>query len=150
MTTSLLVLHGPSLSRLGRREPAIYGTETLAQLDERLIARGAAAGFVVQCRQTNHEGALIDWLLAADDEGFVGVVLNAGAWAHTSLAVADAVRSIAPLPVIEVHLSNTVARDDVRHAALVGAACRGRIEGFGVGSYLLAVDALAAIVNGRW
>ena len=148
--TSLLVLHGPCLSRLGRREPAIYGTETLAELNKRLVARGAAAGFAVQCRQTNDEGTLIDWLLAGDDDGFVGVVLNAGAWAHTSLAVADAVRSIAPLPVVEVHLSNTVARDHVRHAAVVGAACRGRIEGFGVGSYVLAIDALVAMVGGRW
>ncbi len=150
MSMSLLVLQGANLSHLGRREPAIYGSETLLQLNERLAAHGVAAGCVVVCRQSNHEGALIDWLLAADDEGFAGVVLNAGAWAHTSLAIADAVRSIAPLPVVEVHLSNTVARDELRHTAVVGAACRGRIEGFGVGSYLLAIDALIAVVGARW
>lgn len=147
---SLLVLHGANLAHLGRREPSLYGTETLAELDARLVVRGNAHGFDVVTRHSNHEGDLIDWLLAASDDGFVGVVMNAGAWAHTSLALADAVRSIAPLPVVEVHLSNTVARDPSRHAAVVGAACRGRIEGFGAGSYLLAVDAVAALVNDRW
>ncbi len=150
MTTSLLVLHGANLSHLGRREPALYGTATLADLDARMVSHAASLGVRAVARQSNHEGDLIDWLLAAADEGFAGVVVNAGAWAHSSLAIADAVRSIAPLPVVEVHLSNTVARDDARHVAVVGAACRGRIEGFGPGSYLLAIEALVAIVAGRW
>ncbi len=151
MTSSaLLVLHGPNLSRLGRREPAVYGSTTLDELNTRLVSRGAEAGVAVSCRQSNHEGDLIDWLLAADDDGFFGVVMNAGAFAHTSLAIADAVRSIAPLPVIEVHLSNTVAREPIRHEAVVGAACRGRIEGFGIGSYVLALEAQLALRAAKW
>ncbi len=135
----VLVLHGPNLGHLGRREPERYGTETLADLDARIIAHGTALGLDVECRQTNHEGVLIDWLLAGDADA---VVMNAGALAHTSLALADAVRSIAPTPVIEVHLTNTVARDEARHAAPVGAACRARLEGFGGDGYLLALDGL--------
>jgi 3-dehydroquinate dehydratase II len=133
----VLVLHGPNLGHLGRREPARYGTETLGALDARIIAHGAALGLDVECRQTNHEGVLIDWLL---EGGVDAVVLNAGALAHTSLAVADAVRSIAPVPVVEVHISNTVAREEIRHAAVVGAACVARLEGFGGDGYLLALD----------
>ncbi len=140
----VLVLHGPNLGHLGRREPERYGTESLAGLDARVVAHGTSLGLLVECRQTNHEGVLIDWLL---EGGVDGVVLNAAAFAHTSLALADAVRSIAPTPVIEVHLTTTVARDDARHAAPVGAACRARIEGFGGDSYLLALEGLARILR---
>ena len=142
----VLVLHGPSLGRLGRRETAIYGTKTLRELDEGLGDVGAAMGLAVTSRQSNHEGVLIDAILAADDEGFVGVVLNAGAYAHTSLAIADAVRAIAPLPVVEVHLTNTAGREPERQRAVVGAACRGRIEGFGAGSYTLALHAISTLL----
>jgi 3-dehydroquinate dehydratase-2 len=145
--TRVLVLHGPNLGHLGRREPAVYGTTTLQQIDDALVNTGAALGLAVTCRQSNHEGALIDALLAAGDDGFGGVVLNAGAYAHTSLAIADAVRAIAPLPVVEVHLSNTAAREPERHNAVVGAACRGRIEGFGPGSYTLALHALSTLLS---
>jgi 3-dehydroquinate dehydratase-2 len=133
------------LSRLGRREPHLYGTESLAELDARLVACGAGLGLSVVCRQSNHEGQLIDWLLAAADDGTVGVALNPGAYAHSSLAIADAVRAVAPLPVVEVHLTNTAARDAVRHVATVGAACRARVEGFGGQGYELALAAIA-----RW
>ena len=136
----VVVLHGPSLGWLGRREPAVYGSETLGELNARLVSHGEALGLIVSCRQSNHEGELIDWLLADDREA---VVLNAGAYAHTSLAIADAIRAIAPLPVVEVHLSNTVARDIARHPAPVGAACRARLEGFGGDGYLLALDAVS-------
>jgi len=141
---SVLVLHGPNLGHLGRREPERYGRETLAELDARIIAHGTAIGLDVECRQTNHEGVLIDWLLAG---GADAVLMNAGALAHTSLALADAVRSIAPTPVIEVHLSNTVAREEIRHAAVVGAACRARLEGFGGDGYLLALDGLVRLLR---
>jgi 3-dehydroquinate dehydratase-2 len=143
----VLVLHGPSLGHLGRREPAIYGTTALSEVDESLAGAGSSIGLVVVCRQSNHEGALIDALLAAVDEGFAGVLLNAGAYAHTSLAIADAVRAISPLPVIEVHLSNTAAREPERQRAVVGAACRGRIEGFGPASYTLALQALSTLLS---
>jgi 3-dehydroquinate dehydratase-2 len=140
----VLVLHGPNLGHLGRREPHRYGTETLAELDARIVAHGTALGFDIECRQTNHEGVLIDWLLAGTADA---VVMNAGALAHTSLALADAVRCIAPTPVIEVHLTNTVARDEVRHTAIVGAACRARLEGFGGDGYLLALDGLVRLLR---
>jgi 3-dehydroquinate dehydratase-2 len=142
----VLVLHGPSLSHLGRREPSIYGTATLHDVDHAIDVAGRSLALSTTCRQTNHEGVLVDALLSAADDGFVGVVLNAGAYAHTSLAVADAVRAIAPLPVIEVHLSNTAAREPERHRAVVGAACRGRIEGFGPTSYTLALQALSSLL----
>lgn len=142
----VLVLHGPSLSHLGRREPSIYGTATLHDVDDAIAVAGRSLALSTTCRQTNHEGVLVDALLSAADDGFVGVVLNAGAYAHTSLAIADAVRAIAPLPVIEVHLSNTAAREPERQRAVVGAACRGRIEGFGSTSYTLALQALASLL----
>jgi 3-dehydroquinate dehydratase-2 len=142
----VLVLHGPSLSHLGRREPSIYGTATLRDVDDAVDVAARALDLAITSRQTNHEGALIDSLLSAADDGFVGVVLNAGAYAHSSLAIADAVRAIAPLPVIEVHLSNTAARDPERQRAVVGAACRGRIEGFGSTSYTLALQALSSLL----
>jgi 3-dehydroquinate dehydratase-2 len=143
----VLVVHGANLGRLGRREPALYGTTTLAALDALLVEHGAALGLSVRCLQSNHEGALIDALLSAADDGTAGVLLNAGAYAHTSLALADAVRAVAPLPVIEVHLTNTAGREPERQRALVGAACRGRIEGFGVHSYVVGLHALRSLVG---
>lgn len=140
----VLVLHGPSLGHLGRREPERYGTESLSGLNGRIVDHARTLGLSVDCRQSNHEGHLIDWLL---EGGFDGVIVNAGAWAHTSLAVADAVRAIAPVPVVEVHLTNTAGRDPARHAAPVGAACAARVEGFGGDSYLTALDGLARLLG---
>lgn len=142
---TVLILHGPSLSHLGRREPHLYGTATLAEIDRALVKQGRALGVRVRCRQSNHEGVLIDALLAAVDGGTAGVLLNAGALAHTSLALADAVRAIAPLPVIEVHLTNTASRD---RPPLVGAACLARVEGFGASSYRIGLAALAEVLAG--
>lgn len=140
---NVVVLHGPSLSLLGVREPTIYGTTSLAEVDASIVADARALGVEVRCRQTNHEGVLIDELLAlAQEPQLIGVVLNAGAWSHTSLAVADAVRAIAPVRVIEVHLSNTAAREPIRQQALVGAACAARVEGLGALGYRLALRAL--------
>lgn len=143
----VLLLHGPNLSRLGRREVELYGTQTLADVDAAVVALGLSLGAEIRALQSNHEGALLDALLAADDDGCCGVLLNAGAFAHTSLALADGVRAIAPLPVVEVHLTNTAARDGARHGAIVGAACRARVEGFGVDSYLLGLRGLLALVD---
>ena len=126
---------------LGTREPHVYGTVTLAAVDEALARAAGERGLAVRCDQTNHEGALIDAIL--DARGAVGIILNAGAYAHTSLAIADAVRAIAPVPVVEVHLTNTVARG--RLEAVVGAACVGRIEGFGAHGYVLALEAIDRI-----
>ena len=147
---AILLLNGPNLSRLGRREPAVYGMTTLAEIEARVVALGLELGAQVTTLQSNHEGALIDRVLAAADDGPLradGIVMNAGAFAHTSLAIADAVRSIAPLPVVEVHLSNTVAREAFRHVALLGAAAKGRVEGFGPLSYELGLRAVLGLLS---
>ncbi len=145
----VLVLHGPNLNLLGRREPALYGRRTLEEVDAELRALGRELGVSVSCKQSNHEGELIDRLHRALEEGVQGVLLNAGAYAHTSLAVADAVRAVEPLPVIEVHLTNTAARGVERASSPVGAACAARVEGFGWRSYLVALRALPDLVAER-
>lgn len=138
----VLVLNGPNLNFLGRREPQIYGHTTLTDVIDELRRRYDGT-LVIDHLQSNHEGVLIDRLQAAADEpNLLGVVLNAGAYTHTSVALRDAVSSIVPLPVVEVHLSNVQAREDFRHRSLIGAVCRGVIAGFGTDSYRLAVEAL--------
>ena len=138
----VLVLNGPNLNFLGRREPQIYGHTTLTDVIDEL-RRLYDGTLVIDHLQSNHEGVLIDRIQAAADEpNLLGVVLNAGAYTHTSVALRDAVSSIAPLPVVEVHLSNVQAREDFRHRSLIGAVCRGVIAGFGTDSYRLAVEAL--------
>lgn len=138
----VLVLNGPNLNFLGRREPQIYGRTTLTDVIDELRRRYDGT-LVIDHLQSNHEGVLIDRLQAAAGEpNLLGVVLNAGAYTHTSVALRDAVSSIAPLPVVEVHLSNVQAREDFRHRSLIGAVCRGVIAGFGTDSYRLAVEAL--------
>ena len=141
----ILVLNGPNLNLLGTREPAVYGRATLADLER--VCREAAAihGHEIDFRQSNHEGVLIDALHEAGHTpaGTVaGVAFNAGAYTHTSVALHDAIKAIG-LPVIEVHLSNVQAREAFRHHSFLAPACLGVVAGFGVDSYVLAIDALA-------
>jgi 3-dehydroquinate dehydratase-2 len=138
---AVLVLSGPNLQLLGRREPAIYGKDTLAVIHKRLEAIARERGWRVDCRQSNHEGELCDWLGAAPSEGFEGVLINAGAYTHTSLALYDAIRAI-ELPAVEVHLSNPEAREAYRRESKLAAACLGKVAGFGSNSYALALRAL--------
>jgi 3-dehydroquinate dehydratase-2 len=135
------VLHGPNLNLLGTREPDIYGAQTLAEIDSNLREVGKREGLAIEIHQSNHEGVLIDHLHASR-EGCAGVVINPGAFTHTSIALRDAVAAIS-IPVIEVHLSNTAARESFRHISHVGAVAAGRIEGFGPLGYELALIALS-------
>lgn len=140
----IYVLNGPNLNLLGLREPEIYGPETLDDLAERIEKRAESLGVRVDIRQSNHEGHLIDWLHEARLKGAKAVVLNAGAFSHTSVALHDAVKAIG-LPVIEVHLSNTQARESFRRRSLIASAAAGSIIGLGGMGYELALDAAARL-----
>lgn len=141
----IYVLNGPNLNLLGSREPHIYGRVTLAEIEQACVVRAAQLGRDIVFRQSNIEGELVDWLHEARDKA-AAVVLNAGAYTHTSVAIHDAIKAIA-IPVIETHLSNPAAREDFRHVSLVGQAAKGVIAGFGAASYLLAIEAAALLAN---
>ena len=136
----VLVLHGPNLNLLGTREPAIYGRMTLAQLDLLIQRHATSRGVEAVCRQSNHEGQLVDWVQGAAREGFRAIVMNPGALTHYSLTLRDAVSAVS-VPVVEVHLSNIHGREEFRRHSVIAAAARGQITGFGPASYLLGVDA---------
>lgn len=138
----IYVLNGPNLNLLGTREPEFYGSETLDEIAGRLEDRAQEHGVEIEMRQSNHEGHLVDWLHEAQAEGARAVLLNAGGFTHTSVALHDAIKAIAT-PVIEVHLSNPQAREDFRRESLVARAAEGTVSGFGAQSYLLALDAAA-------
>lgn len=147
MNERVLVIHGPNLGRLGRREPAIYGRETLEDIRRRLEARAAALGCRVESLQTNHEGAIIDRIEAAEGT-YDGIILNPGAYGHTSIALRDCI-SGSPLPVIEVHLSNVHAREPFRHQLLTAGAALGIIAGLGPLGYELALEAMVTHLRSR-
>jgi 3-dehydroquinate dehydratase II len=142
----ILLLHGPNLNMLGIREPGVYGATTLAEINQRAEARAREHGYMLTAHQSNHEGQLIDWLHGAFQK-MAGVVINPGAYTHTSVALRDAVSSIS-LPVVEVHLSNIHAREPFRHTSLLAPVCVGQICGFGWRSYLLGIDALIGHLSG--
>jgi 3-dehydroquinate dehydratase II len=144
MTMRVLVLHGPNLNLLGEREPEIYGTQRLAEINDTIAAGAKDLGLEVRCEQHNSEGAIIDALHAAR-KSYAAVVINPGAYAHYSYAIRDAVAAIG-IPVIEVHLSNIAARDAFRHTSVTAAACRGVVSGLGASGYVLALRALAEML----
>jgi 3-dehydroquinate dehydratase-2 len=142
----VLVVHGPNLNLLGTRDPAVYGTTTLAEIDAELARRAAARGATVTCVQSNLEGEIVDAIQGARGTADA-IVINPGGYTHTSVAIRDAIEAVA-LPTIEVHLSNIHAREPFRHTSITAARCVGQICGFGAQSYYLGLDAALTIVEG--
>lgn len=142
----ILILHGPNLNLLGTREPQIYGSMTLEDINQKMIALGGQLGADVICHQSNHEGALIDALHEARTWAD-GVIFNPGGYTHTSIALRDAISAIG-IPVIEVHLSNVYAREEFRHTSMISAVCKGKVTGFGWRSYELGLRGLIESLQG--
>ncbi|MCZ4089614.1 MULTISPECIES: type II 3-dehydroquinate dehydratase [Sinorhizobium] len=145
MPSTIFVLNGPNLNALGKREPGIYGGQTLADIEAMCKSEGKLLGFDVDFRQSNHEGTLVDWLHEAGEKA-AGVAINPGAYGHTSIAMHDAIRAIA-VPVVELHLSNIHAREEFRHKSMIAPAVKGVICGFGAQSYILALHALKNLTD---
>jgi 3-dehydroquinate dehydratase-2 len=142
-----LILHGPNLNLLGTREPSVYGRATLTDVDALIRDHARTLGIKVDCRQSNVEGQLIDWIQGAAREGFGGIVLNPGAFTHYSIALRDAVAAVT-VPTVEVHLSNIHGREEFRRTSVIAPVARGQVAGFGPLSYLLGLDALAVLGDG--
>lgn len=141
MVKRVLILNGPNLNMLGIREPKTYGSQTLAQIEAMCKAEGKKLGLTVECRQTNREGELCEWIQGAYGKA-AGIVINPGAYSHTSIAIRDAISAVG-IPTVEVHLSNIHAREEFRHHSYVSAVATGVICGFGAAGYRFALEALA-------
>ncbi|AVT81335.1 type II 3-dehydroquinate dehydratase [Rhodopseudomonas palustris] len=148
MAQTIYVLNGPNLNLLGTREPEIYGRATLADVEKLCAETAAGFGLVAVCRQSNHEGQLIDWIHQARSEKVAGLVINAGGYTHTSIALHDALVGV-QIPTVEVHVSNVFAREDFRHHSFIAKAAFASLCGFGIDGYRLAITGLAARLGAR-
>ncbi len=146
MPQPIYVLNGPNLNLLGTREPEIYGHATLADVERLCTETAAGLGLTAICRQSNHEGELIDWIHQARTDKAVGIVLNAGGYTHTSVALHDALVGV-QIPTVEVHVSNVFARDSFRHHSFIAKAAFASLCGFGIDGYRLAITGLAAKIG---
>jgi 3-dehydroquinate dehydratase II len=144
----ILLLNGPNLNRLGKREPEIYGHTTLQELETNLKAKAEEKGWQLLSAQSNHEGEMIDHIHGAEDEGYDGIILNPGAYTHYSYALRDGVASVS-IPVIEVHISNIHQRESFRHHSVIAAETIGQIVGLGLHGYELALEAIIHYIKGR-
>jgi 3-dehydroquinate dehydratase-2 len=148
MTHSILVLNGPNLNLLGRREPEIYGSETLADVEALVSKTAAGHGIAADCRQSNHEGLLIDWIHEARTTRSA-IIINPGGLSHTSVALLDALNACDALPVMEVHISNIHQRETFRHHSFISQRANGVIAGCGIQGYVFAVDRVAALLAAK-
>jgi 3-dehydroquinate dehydratase-2 len=148
MAKTVYVLNGPNLNLLGAREPEIYGRATLADVEKLCRAAAARHKLEVEFRQSNHEGEIVDSIHEAGAKKAAGIIINAGAYTHTSVAIRDAVAAV-ELPVVEVHITNVFARERFRHHSHVAPVAKASLCGFGVGGYALAIDGLAALIGAR-
>ena len=146
MTDTIFIINGPNFNLLGTREPRLYGNQTLADINATLEQRAKAHKFKIDSRQSNHEGVIVDWLNEAMAKASA-VIINGGAYAHTSIAIRDAISALT-VPVIEVHMTNVYAREHFRRQSLIAQVARGSIIGFGPLSYVLALDAAAHLCKG--
>ena len=145
MQQTIYILNGPNLNFLGKREPEIYGSVTLDEIERGCVTHAAERGYAVRCLQSNHEGQLVDWIQEATDKA-AGIIINAGAFTHTSVALHDALRACA-LPIIELHISNIFKRESFRHHSYISEPATGIICGFGVKGYRLALDAMHTLLE---
>ena len=145
MTKKILLLNGPNLNKLGSRETDIYGADGLKEIEQACIKIGSEKNIIITCRQSNHEGELVDWIQEVAEK-FDGIILNAGAYTHTSVAILDALKLIKNKPIIEVHISNIYKREEFRHKSYISPVADGVICGFGKNSYTLAIDGISELL----
>jgi 3-dehydroquinate dehydratase II len=148
MAKTVYVLNGPNLNLLGMREPKTYGRATLREVEKLCREAARRHKLEVECRQSNHEGEIVDLIHEAAAKKAAGIIINAGGYTHTSVAIHDAIAAVA-LPVIEVHVSNIFARESFRHHSHIAAVAKASLCGFGVTGYALAIDGLAALIGAR-
>jgi 3-dehydroquinate dehydratase-2 len=148
MPQAIYVLNGPNLNLLGTREPEIYGRSTLKDIEAMCREAGKRHGYDVECRQSNHEGQIIDWMHEAREKGAAGIIINPAGYTSTSIAFLDAIKAVG-LPTIEIHISNIHAREEFRHHSFVSRAAKAMVCGFGVHGYVLAIDGLVALLKAK-